>query len=93
MLLGIRPEGKTMVHTLWVNWKSTLPYHHDRNQYNETGWTPADEIKEKQWNLNFLFAFNRRIYPGDSNLAGNPEILPHNIRIKQKTSWNFVENN
>jgi hypothetical protein len=45
-------EGKTIVHTLWVNWKQS-PYRFatNRSQFQEVGWTPVYEHQNTQWNL------------------------------------------
>jgi hypothetical protein len=45
-------EGKTIVHTLWVNWpKWTHRFAANRSQYQEIGWTPVYENQHRQWNL------------------------------------------
>jgi hypothetical protein len=45
-------EEKTIVHTLWVNWKQS-PYRFatNRSQFQEVGWTPVYETEHRQWNL------------------------------------------
>lgn len=50
--LELDREGKTMAHTLWVNW-AQAPYRHvtDPKQYDEIGWTPIYENQHRQWNL------------------------------------------
>jgi hypothetical protein len=50
--LELGREEKTIVANLWVNWPKN-PYRiiGNRNQFQETGWTPAYENQYRQWNL------------------------------------------
>ncbi len=48
-------EGKTIVHTLWVNY-GQWAYRHVTNpsQFKEIGWTPIYENQRIQWNLRLV---------------------------------------
>ena len=45
-------EGKTIVHTLWVNWaQGAYRFATNSSQFKEKGWTPVYETEHRQWNL------------------------------------------
>jgi|GEM_PF-635068 hypothetical protein len=45
-------EGKTIVHTLWVNYgQGTYRNVTNSSQFTEIGWTPVYENQRRQWNL------------------------------------------
>lgn len=89
-------EGKTIVHSLWVNWGQA--YRREairREQYHEKGWTPFYETEHRQWNLrladNLLIKeFIREI----RTLREIQKIRPHHPLKGKKhrgVSWKLVE--
>jgi hypothetical protein len=94
--LELGREGKTIVHTLWVNYgQGAYRIVTNSSQFNEIGWTPVYEYQRIQWNLrladNLLIKeFIREI----RTLREIQKIRPHHPLKGKKhrgVSWKLVE--